>query len=85
VLLVQANRGLRTIVGPVKEPEKLPVVLPVPAGVINVGETFVFDFTADVVERGKQAGRRRSLGSQPLLFRQAQCANTGENLQPRQE
>src|SRR4029453_17186611 len=34
---------------------------------------------------GEQPGRRRSLGAQPLLCRQAQCANTGENLQPRQE
>ena len=51
VLLIQANRRLRAIFFLVKEPEKLPVIFPIPAGIVHVGEAFIFDLVRDFVER----------------------------------
>ena len=85
MLFVQTNCGLSAIVGLVKEPEKLPVIFPIPTGVVHVSEAFVFDFAADLIECRKQAGGGRTFGSQPLFFGQPQGPNAGENLQPRQK
>ena len=53
MLLVQANRRLRPILLFVKEAEELFVILPIPAGVVDVFETFVLDVARDFVERRK--------------------------------
>ena len=53
MLFVQADRGLSAIVVLIEKSEKLPVVFPVPAGVVDVGEAFIFDFAADLIEGGK--------------------------------
>jgi hypothetical protein len=85
VLLVQANGRLRAVFRLVKKPEKLPVIFPIPSGIVHVDESFVLDFVRDFVERRESITRRRRLRAKLFLFRQTQRADAGKNFQPRQK
>ena len=50
MLLIQANRGLGAILLSVKQPEELPVIFPIPSGIVHVHEAFVLNFTGDFVQ-----------------------------------
>ena len=85
MLLIQTNRRLRPIFLLIIEPEKLPVIFPIPTGIGHVGEAFTFDLVRDFVEGRENIGRRRALRAETFLFRQTQSANARENFQPGQE
>src|SRR5450631_3111401 len=85
VLLVQANRRLRSIFFLVKEPEKLAIIFPVPARIVDMRESFVLDLAGDVLERGKNVRRGRILRPECLLSRQTQRTNARKDLQPGQK
>src|SRR5437667_5492947 len=85
MLLVQANRRLRAVYRLVKEAEQLPVVFPIPSGIVHVDESFVLDFVRDLVERRESITRRRRLRAKLFLFRQTQCADAAKNFHPRQK
>src|SRR6476660_9967303 len=50
-LLIQADSGLGTIFFSVEQPEKLPVIFPIPPGIAHVNEPFVFDLAGDFAKR----------------------------------
>ena len=56
MLLVQADRRLRSIFLFVKQTEELPVILPIPAGVVYVHEAFALDLARNFIERRKNFG-----------------------------
>ena len=85
MLLVQADRGLRTVVVLVEQPKKLPVIFPVPAGIVHVRETFILDLACDVVERRKNIGGGRAFAPELFFFWQTQSADAGENFNPRKK
>ena len=69
MLLVQADGGLGPIISFVEKPKELPVILPVPTGIGNMGEALVLDFSADIVQAREKTGGRGTLGTQLFLLR----------------
>src|ERR1700675_850911 len=69
----------------VKQTKELPVIFPVPAGVVYVHEALVLDLARDLVEGRKNIRGGRALWPELFFFRQAERADTSENFQPRQE
>src|SRR5438105_6264644 len=63
MLLIEADGGLRSIFFPVKQPEKLPIIFPIPSGVAYVHEALVLDFSRNVTqcwERDRKSTRLNS-------------------------
>ena len=85
MLLVQANGGLGMVLVLVKQTKELPVIFPVPAGVVHVHEAFVLDLARDLVEGRKNIRGGRTLRPKLFFLRQAERADARENFQPRQE
>src|SRR5437879_9828654 len=85
MLLVQADRGLGAVVVLVKQTKKLPVIFPVPAGIVYVDEPLVLDLARDFIERGENVQGRRAFRPELFFLRQTQSANAGENFQPGQK
>ena len=85
MLFVQANRGLGSILFSVKQPEKLPIIFPIPSGVAYVYKAFILDLVGDVAERWERVRRRRTFRSKLLFFRKPERTNPGENFQPREK
>ena len=84
-MFVQTNRRLRAVFLAIKEPEELPVIFPVPAGVADVIESFALDLRGDLVEVRKNVTRRRAFRAQRFFAREPECADAGENLHPGKE
>ena len=85
MLLVQTNRCLRAIFLLVKEAKKLPVIFPIPAGIVDVRESFILDLVRDIVEGRERRRRRAGFSAGALFLRQTQCADAGENFEPGQK
>ena len=85
MLLIQADRGLGAVVVLVKQTKKLPVIFPVPAGIVHVNKPLVLDLARDFIECGENVRGRRAFRPEPFFLRQTQSANAGENLQPGQK
>src|SRR4029077_9489005 len=85
MLFVQADGRLGSILFSVKQPEKLPIIFPVPAGVTHVLEPFLLDLASNVTERWESIRRRRSLRAKLFFLREPERTNPSENFQPRQK
>src|SRR5260370_25329031 len=85
VLLDKTNSRLGAIFRLVKKAEELAVIYRVPAGVVYVHESFVFNLAGDFVEARESIARRRRLRTKLFFFWQTQRADAGENFHPRQE
>src|SRR5467141_666413 len=85
MLFVQADCGLRSVLFSVKQPEKLPVIFPIPPGVTYVYEPFVLDLASNVAERWESVRRRRSFRAKLFFLWKPEGTNPGENFQPRQK
>src|SRR6266481_5362016 len=81
MLFIQANRGLGSILFSVKQPEKLPVIFPIPAGVAYVHESFLLDLARNVAERWKSVGRRRTFWPKLFFLWKPEGANARENFE----
>ena len=76
----EANGGLRPVRLLVKEPEELLIILPVPAGVLDVFEGFLFNLARDVVKSGESVRRRRRFMAQIFFKRETEFSDARENL-----
>src|SRR5438046_9917695 len=85
MLLVQADRGLGSILFPIKQPEKLPVIFPIPPSIADMHKAFILDLARDLAKRRESIGRRRTFWTKLFLFRKPERTNAGENFQPRQK
>jgi len=85
MLFVQADRGLRSILFSVKEPKKLPVIFPIPAGVAYMHKAFILDLVRDVAQRWESVRGGRTFRSKLLFFWKPERTNSGENFQPREK
>src|SRR5438094_6079834 len=85
MLLIQANGGLGAVFLLVKQSEELAVILPVPACVSYVRESFILNLARDLAERRERFGRWWTFRAKLFFLRQPKGANPSENLQPRQE
>src|SRR5207247_6830638 len=66
MLLLGADGGPRSIFFPVKQPEKLPIIFPIPSGVAYVHEALVLDFSRNVTQCWESVRRGRTFC--PKLF-----------------
>ncbi len=76
MLLVQANRRLRAIFLFVKQPEKLPVILPIPTGIVDMDESFVFDLARDLVQASEKCRSTAAISAEaafPLAIAAREC------------
>src|SRR6266446_5077646 len=85
MLFVQADGGLGTVFVFVKQAKELPVIFPVPPGVVHVHEAFVLNLARDLVEGRKSIRGGRTLRPELFFLRQAKRTDASENFQPRQE
>ena len=85
VLFVQANRGLGAILLSVKQPEELPVIFPIPAGIADVRKAFLFDLASDLAERWESVGRGWTFWPKLFFLRKPESTNARENFQPREK
>src|SRR5947208_1054953 len=85
MLFVEADRGLGAILFSVKQPEKLPVIFPIPAGIAYVPESFVLDLARNLAERWESVRRRRTFRPELFFFRKPERTNARENFQPREK
>src|SRR5438445_10010597 len=85
MLFVEADRGLGAILFSVEQPEKLPVIFPIPAGIAYVPESFVLDLTRNLTERWESVRRRRTFRPKLFFLREPERTNSGENFQPWQK
>src|SRR6058998_1048492 len=82
MLFVQANRGLGAILLSVKQPEELPVIFPIPAGIADVHEAFLFDLAGNVAERWESVRRGRTFWPKLFFLWKPERTNPGENFKP---
>src|SRR6266480_1134556 len=85
MLLVQADGGLGSILFPIKQPKKLPVIFPIPPSIADMHEAFILDFTRDLAKRRESIGRRWTFRPKLFLFRKPERTDPGENFQPWQK
>src|SRR5437762_2171761 len=85
MLLIQANRGLGAILLSVKQPEELPVIFPIPAGIADVHEAFLFDLAGDLAERWESVRRWRTFWPKLFFLRKPERTNARKNFQPREK
>src|SRR5438445_505177 len=64
----------------VKQTKELPVIFPVPAGVVHVHEAFVLDLARDLVEGRKNIRGGRTLRPKLFFLRQAERADAREKI-----
>ena len=53
MLFVQTDGGLGAVLRFVKQPKKLPVIFPIPSGIVHVNEAFVLNLARDFVQGRK--------------------------------
>ncbi len=82
MLLIEADGGLRSIFFPVKQPEKLPVIFPIPSGVAYVHEAFVLDFSRNVTQCWESVRRGRTFWPKLFFLWKPERTNPGENFKP---
>ena len=82
MLFIQADGCLRAVFLFVEKAKELLVILPVPTGIADVGETFTLDLVRDVVEARKDFRRGRTFRAEGFLAREPESTDTGENFQP---
>src|SRR4030095_6450907 len=85
MLLVQADGRLASIFLTIKQPEKLAVIFPIPAGVADVNKPFVLDLARNFTESWECIRRRRAFRSKPFFLWKPKRANPSENFQPWQK
>ena len=85
MLLVQADRGLGSVLLLVEQTEELAVILPVPPGVAHLHKTFVLDLARDLAQRRECIGGRWILWPKLFFLRQPKRANARKNFKPRQK
>src|SRR4029077_519761 len=85
VLFIEADGSLGMVLILVKQAKELPVTFPIPAGIVDVHETFILDLVRNFAERWKNVRRGRALRPEALFFRQAKGTDASENFQPGQK
>src|SRR5437762_2171763 len=65
--------------------EELPVIFPIPAGIADVHEAFLFDLAGDLAERWESVRRWRTFWPKLFFLRKPERTNARKNFQPREK
>src|SRR5262249_51806772 len=85
MLLIQADGGLRSIFFSVKQPEKLPVIFPIPSGVTDMHEALVLDLSRNIAQCWESVRRWRTFWAKLFFLWKPQRTNPGKNFKPRKK